>query len=108
MRLGQRFPPVAAALSALAVFACCVPLGFAGAFGVFAVGAIFASLQPWFVGAAMLLLAVGAWQAFRAQKACHRRASRFSLVVLGLSAAIVVAVLLFPQRLAAWIADYLL
>jgi len=99
---------VAAAFMALAALACCLPLGFAGALGVLALSEMFDKLQPWFLGAAGVLLAVGIFQAYRGQKSCQRRASRFSLVVLALSAATVLAVLLFPQHLAVLLADYVL
>lgn len=107
-RFAERVTPLAAAASALAVFACCVPLGVAGALGVLALGSLFDALQPWFLSAAMLLLALGAYQSYRGRRTCQLRRSRFSLAVLGLSATIVLLVLLFPQILALWIADYVL
>jgi hypothetical protein len=100
--------PLAAALTALAALACCLPLGFAGAAGVLALSTMFDALQPWFLGAAALLLLAGAWQCFRTQRSCQRQASRFSLLVLGLSAAVVLGVLLFPQVIAGLIADYVI
>jgi 4-hydroxybenzoate polyprenyltransferase len=95
-RFVERATPLAVIGMALAAFACCVPLGFAGA------------LQPWFLTVASLLLAVAALQSYRAQRTCQRRRNRFSLAVLGLSATVVLLVLLVPQRVAGWIADYLL
>jgi hypothetical protein len=99
---------VPAALAALAAMACCIPLGLAGAVGVLALGEMFTTLQPWFLGLAAVLLAIGAVQCFRGQRICRRRASAFSLVVLGLSAMVVVGVIVFPQFVAGWIADYVL
>ena len=93
---------------ALAALACCLPLGLAGALGVLALSALMDALQPWFLGTAGVLLAVGAFESYRSRKTCQRRSRRFSLMVLGLSAAIVLAVLLFPQNLAALLADYVL
>ena len=107
-RLAERLTPLAAAASALAVFACCVPLGVAGALGVLALGSLFDALQPWFLGTATVLLALSAYQCYRGRQTCRLRRSRFSLAVLGLSAAIVLLVLLFPQNVAGWIADYVL
>jgi hypothetical protein len=107
-RFGERAAPLAAALTALAAFACCVPLGVAGALGVLALGSLFDALQPWFVTIATLLLAVSAYQCYYGRSACRLRRSRFSLTVLGLSATIVLLVLLFPQSVAGWIADYVL
>jgi hypothetical protein len=48
-RLAERFSPLAAAATALAAFACCVPLGLAGALGALAVSSLFDALQPWFL-----------------------------------------------------------
>ena len=69
---------------------------------------LFDALQPWFLTAATLLLAVSAVQLYRSRGTCQRRGRRFSLTVLGLSATIVLLVLLFPQSVAGWIADYVL
>ena len=108
-RFAERATPLAAAATALAAFACCcVPLGVAGALGVLALGSLFDALQPWFLTAATLLLAVSAYQCYRGRRTCQLRRSRFSLTVLGLSATIVLLVLLFPQTVAGWIADYVL
>jgi hypothetical protein len=107
-RFAERVTPLAAAATALAAFACCVPLGFAGALGVLAISSLFDALQPWFLGVATFLLAVAAFQCYRGQRTCQRRRSRFSLAVLGLSATVVLLVLLFPQSVAGWIADYVL
>jgi len=107
-RFAERVTPLAAAATALAVFACCVPLGLAGALGVLALGSLFDTLQPWFLGVATLLLALSAFQCYRGRRTCQLRRSRFSLAVLGLSATIVLLVLLFPQSVAGWIADYIL
>ena len=105
--LAERLTPLAAAASALAVFACCVPLGVAGALGVLALGSLFDALQPWFLGTATVL-ALSAYQCYRGRQTCRLRRSRFSLAVLGLSAAIVLLVLLFPQNVAGSIADHVL
>jgi hypothetical protein len=107
-RFVERATPLAAAATALAAFACCVPLGVAGALGVLALGSLFDALQPWFMTVATLLLAVSAYQSYRIRRTCQVRRSRFSLTVLGLSTTIVLLVLLFPQSVAGWIADYIL
>lgn len=107
-RFVERATPLAAIGMALAAFACCVPLGFAGALGVLALSSLFTTLQPWFLTVATLLVAVAALQSYRAQRTCQRRRSRFSLAVLGLSATVVLLVLLFPQSVAGLIADYVL
>jgi len=107
-RFAERLTPLAAAATALAAFACCVPLGLAGAAGVLALSTLFDALQPWFLSVAVVLLALGAFQCYRSRRTCQRGRSRFSLAVLGLSATIVLVVLLFPQSVAGWIADYIL
>ena len=108
MRTSERLTPLAAAVTALAAFACCVPLGLAGAAGVLALGALFEALRPYFLSAAAVLLALSAFQCYRGRRTCRREGSRFSLAVLGLSAVIVLLVILFPQSVSGWIADYAL
>ncbi len=106
MRHIEKFAPAAAVVSALATMACCLPLGIAGAVGALGLSVPLASLRPWLLGAAVVLLAVGLWQLHRGGRTCRRR-SRMSLVVFGLSAAVVLAVVLFPQTIAALMADHL-
>jgi hypothetical protein len=106
--LNERIAPLAAVGVALAALACCVPLGLAGALGVFMLGGFFDAFEPYFLTAATFLLAVGAFQIHQAQKSCRRVSLRFSLAVLGLSGTVVVGVLLFPQTVAGLIADYIL
>jgi type VI protein secretion system component VasK len=99
MRMTERLAPVAAAMSALATLACCLPLGIAGAVGALGLSVALESLQPWLIGIALILLGVSAFQIYRGGKTC-KRPSRLSLVLFGLSAAIVLAVIIFPQKLA--------
>ena len=104
----EQATPLVAAATALAAFACCVPLGFAGAIGILALGSLFDVLQPWFMTTAVTLLALSAWWSYRARRSCRTRGRRFSLAVLSLSATVVLLVLFFPQAVAGWIADYVL
>jgi hypothetical protein len=99
MRVTERLPPVAAAVSALATLACCLPLGVAGAVGALGLSVALEVLRPWLIGLAVVLLGVSGFQMYRSGKSCRRR-SRLSLVLFGLSAAIVLGVTLFPQTLA--------
>ena len=99
MRVTERLPPVAAALSALATLACCLPLGIAGAVGALGLSVALEALRPWLIGLAIVLLGFSGFQMHRSGKSCRRR-SRLSLVLFGLSAAIVVRVMLFPQTIA--------
>jgi len=104
----ERLTPLAASAMALAAFACCVPIGVAGVVGVLALGSFFDAIQPWLVAGATVLLAVAAFLSFGRQRSCRTRRGWFSLLVLGLSATVVLSVLLFPQLVAALIADYVL
>jgi len=99
MRVMERVPPVAAALSALTSLACCLPLGIAGAVGALGLSIALEALRPWLIGLAAVLLVFSAFQMYRSGRNCRRR-SRLSLVLFGLSAAIVLGVMLFPQTLA--------
>ena len=99
MRVSEKLTPVAAAMSALATLACCLPLGIAGAAGALGLGVVLETLRPWLIGLAVMLLAVSFFQMYRGRKSCQRR-SRLSLVLFGLAAAVVLAVILFPQGLA--------
>lgn len=99
--------PVAAVLAAATALSCCLPLapilaavGFAGA------AAWFEPAQPLLMGGAVLLLVFGFVQAYRAP-ACPARRRIGSLVLLWAAAVAVVAMLLFPQWVAAFLADAL-
>jgi uncharacterized membrane protein YozB (DUF420 family) len=104
MRVTERLAPVAAVVSALATLACCLPLGIAGAVGALGLSVALASLRPWLIGFAVIFLSVGLFQLHRGHRSCHRR-SRLSWVLFGLSAAIVLAVIVFPQKVAELMAN---
>jgi uncharacterized membrane protein YidH (DUF202 family) len=91
--------PVAAALSALATLACCLPLGIAGAVGALGLSVALEALRPWLIGIAVILLSVGLLQLYRGQRKCRRR-SPLSLALFGLSAAVVLGIMIFPQKVA--------
>jgi uncharacterized membrane protein YidH (DUF202 family) len=99
LRVSERVAPVAAAVSALATLACCLPLGIAGAVGALGLSVALERLRPWLICIAVILLGLSASQMYRGRKACRRR-SRLSLILFGLSAAVVLSVILFPQTLA--------
>jgi uncharacterized membrane protein YidH (DUF202 family) len=99
MRVTEKLTPVAAAMSALATLACCLPLGIAGAAGALGLSVALEKLRPWLIGLAVILLGVSAFQMYRGQKSCRRR-SRLSLICFGLCVAVVLGVIIFPQILA--------
>jgi hypothetical protein len=104
MRVTERVAPLAAALSALATLACCLPLGIAGAVGALGLSVALASLRPWLIGVAVILLGFSSWQIYRGQRSCRKR-SPLSLILFGLSAAVVLGVIIFPQQIAALMAS---
>ena len=104
MRVSERFAPVAAAVSALGALACCLPFGIAGAMGALGLSVFLERLRPWLIGFAVVLLAVGVFQMVKGQRSCQRR-SGFSIALFIFCAAIVVAILLFPQQVASLMAD---
>src|SRR5438477_13082823 len=98
MKVGERAAPVAAALSALATLACCLPLGIAGGVATLGLSVVFESLRPWLSGFAVILLVVGLVQMYRG-RSCQRR-SRLTVILFGVSAVIVLGVIAFPQKIA--------
>jgi bacteriorhodopsin len=106
MKHTEKIAPVAAALSALTTLACCLPIAFAA--GTASAGlAMVASTYRWsFLGASVVLLAVGAVQLVQARRACRARGPA-PPVFLGVSAAIVLLVVLFPQVVAGLLADWM-
>jgi hypothetical protein len=104
MRVTERLASVGAALSALATLACCLPLGIAGAVGALGLSVALERLRPWLIGLSVVLLGLSFWQLHRGRKRCRRR-SPLSLILFGLCAAIVLAVILVPQKLAELIAN---
>ena len=99
MRVTERLAPVAAVMSALATLACCLPLGIAGAVGALGLSVALDSLRPWLIGLAVVLLGFSFWQLYRGRRTCQRR-STLSLVLFGFSTLVVLAVIVFPQKIA--------
>lgn len=103
MRISEKIAPAGAALSAIATLACCLPLGFAGAVSAFGLGAVFVRIQPWLFAIAVALLGLGFVQLYRGRRSC-RRPSRTTWTLYAVSAALVVGVAVFPQKIAEWMA----
>lgn len=99
----EKVTPVAAMLTAVATLACCLPVTFAAAAATASLGAIAAGYRSWFIGGSAALLALAVFQIRRA-RSCGRR-STASLVIFWVSLAVVAVVVLFPQALAALLAD---
>ena len=95
---------VGAVASALAASSCCLPLfPFVAAAGLAGGSALLATLRPYLLGASVLLIGYGFYQARRA-KQCDCRPSIVSTILLWSSAAVVVVMILFPQAVAALVA----
>jgi hypothetical protein len=106
MKHAEKVAPVAAAVSALATLACCLPIAFAAGTAAAGLAVVAGAYRWWFLGASGALLIVGAVQLVRIRRACATRGTG-SMVILGMSAAIVLLVLAFPQVIAGLIADWI-
>jgi len=65
MRVTDKLTPVAAAMSAVATLACCLPLGVAGAVGALGLSVVLERLRPWLISLAVILLGVSALQMYK-------------------------------------------
>src|SRR5262249_51825947 len=100
MKHAERITPIAAALSALATLACCLPLGLVGlAAAAAGVSALVDRLRPELLGLSVVLLGVAGYQIYRARATCQPR-SRVSVTIWWLSACIVILVIAFPDLIA--------
>jgi hypothetical protein len=106
MKHAEKVTPVAAALTSLATLVCCLPMGLAAAAATASLGMVVATYQRWFLGASVVLLLIGMVQLQRVQKRCTTRPYA-SVVVFGVSALIVLLVVLFPQVIAGIVADWM-
>jgi hypothetical protein len=97
---------LAAILSSLATMACCVPLGFAAAIGAAGASAFLLRFRPWFLVLSVALIGLGFWQQRRA-KQCAVKGRLIGKLLLWTAVAVVLAVLLFPQQIAGFLADHL-
>jgi hypothetical protein len=97
---------LAAILSSVVTISCCLPLGFAAALGAGTASAFLTTLRPWFLGLSIVLLGFGFWQQRRARQ-CAVRGRLLSNVLLWTAVVVVLGMILFPQEIAAFIADRL-
>lgn len=94
----------AAIMSSVATIGCCLPIGFAAALGAGAASVFVATLRPWLLGLSVVLIGFGFWQQRRA-KQCAIRGRMISTVFLWSAVVLVLGMILFPQEIAAVIAD---
>lgn len=97
---------LAAIVSSLATIACCVPLGFAAAIGAAGASAFLLRFRPWFLVLSMALIGVGFWQQRRA-KQCAVKGRVLGQMLLWTAVAIILAMIVFPQQIAGFLADHL-
>ena len=93
-----------AILSSVSTMSCCLPIAFAGALGAGAASAFSTTLRPWLLGVSVVLLGFGFWQQHRA-KQCAVQGRLVGNVLLWAAVAVVLGMILFPQEIAAVIAD---
>lgn len=98
--------PTAAAVSALATLACCLPWGIGAALGAVGLGVLFAKFQVWFLALSVLLLLFGLFQVLRKAPSCTKR-SRVEIAFLSIAVVVVIAVVFFPQWVAGLLAAHL-
>ena len=102
---GALIAGVAAVGGVLAASTCCLPvLPFVMAASFAGSSAFLSAARPYLLGASILLIAFGFYQARRV-KACRRRPSRIGTVLLWFSTAFVLMSILFPQIMANAAAD---
>lgn len=98
--------PVAAALSALATLACCLPWGIGAAMGALGLSVVVGRFQVELIALSVVLLGVGIVQIVRLRRSC-RRNGRVEIALWCIGAAIVLAVVLFPEWVAVLFASRL-
>jgi hypothetical protein len=97
--------PLTAAVGAMATLACCLPWGIGAALGALGLGVFVARFQAEFIVLSVVLLGVGFIQILRRGRSCRRR-SRVEIAIWGIAAAVVLAVVLFPEWVASLLAGH--
>jgi hypothetical protein len=97
-------PAAAAMVSSLVTLGCCLPVGSLGAVGLAGLAVFVSGARPWLLAGSAALLGFGFWQTHRAAS-CGIRPSRIALALLFLAALVLIALVLFPQVIAGWMAD---
>jgi hypothetical protein len=97
-----------AVTATVAALSCCLPTGvLLASLGVAGASGFFRQAQPYLLAFAVAVLALGIGLALRA-RSCPPRRRRLNLLILGLSALLVLPVMVFPQQTAAFLADSVL
>jgi hypothetical protein len=97
---GTALASLAAIGSVIAASTCCLPiLPFVFAASLAGSASILTALRPYLLGASVLSIAYGFYQAWRSKR-CGRKANAFSAALLWLSAFFVFVSIFFPQVLA--------
>jgi uncharacterized membrane protein len=92
--------------ASLATLACCLPVGLVGAAGVAAtLAAVAQAGRPWLLGLSFVFLGVGFAQAWHSNR-CGVKPNRVALALLIFAVVVLLLVLLFPQLIAGWLADW--
>jgi hypothetical protein len=95
----------AAIVSSLLSLTCCLPLGFAAAVGAGAASAFLTTMRPWLLGFSVVLVGIGFWQQRRAAR-CSIRGRLLNKLLLWAAVGVVTSMILLPQLIAGFIADY--
>lgn len=103
MKHADKLASAGALTAALISLTCCLPFSIPAALGLAGLSIFAGANQAWLIGASFLLLGIGVIQ-LRRQPACQRRSST-GIVLLGVAAALVAAVMLLPQSIAGFLAD---
>jgi hypothetical protein len=98
--------PTTAMASAVLSLACCLPLGFVAALGAAGASVWLQSVRPWLLGLSIVLLTVGFIQQSRA-RSCGVKRGLASNMMLWMATLLVLAMIFFPQTVAAFLADHL-
>jgi hypothetical protein len=85
-----------------------LPWGIGAALGTLGLSVFFAKFQMWFLVLALVLLCLGLFQVMRSGRSCCRTRSRAEIALLTISAAIVIAIMLFPEWVASLFVGHLL
>jgi hypothetical protein len=107
MKHSEKIAPLAAVINALSTQVCCLPFGIAAATGAAGLGAVLEPLRGWLLASSITLLTIGFVQLYRSGRTCWRRRS-ISTALLVFSTMIILAVVLFPQAVASFLADLVL